>query len=190
MAGTVLACGCDKDVSEIASSVKDAAKQGLDKARETAGDVSQSVTDSAKDAAGSLGETMGMAGSFELNVGQPLKTEACYVRCIALGADRPAVLQLQSYQHAEKESFPSVFAQATVASVDVAALSGQTVEAQLFIKPQPNAATFYTREAPVQLKITAIEEGVVIGEILGGSVCASDTSQPTPVSGRFRGVIQ
>jgi len=182
--------GCGKDVSEIASSVKDAATQGLEKARETAGDVAQSVSETAKSTAGAVGETMGMAGSFDLTVGQALKTDACYARCIVLGADRPAVLQLQSYQDAEKESFPAVFRRAQVTATDAAALAGQTVEAQLFVKRQANEDTLYTRDAPVQLKVNAIEEGLLVGEIVSGSLATAGSSETMAVSGSFRAVIQ
>ena len=182
--------GCGTDVSEIASSVKDAATQGLEKAKQTAGEVGQSVTETAKNAAGNLSETMGMAGDFDLQAGQPVKTDACYARCVALGQDRPAVLQLQSYQDAEHESFPSVFVQAEVIYIEPASLVGKTVEAQLFIKRQQNEPTLFTRDTPVQLKIDAIEDGLLVGQIVSGSLSSSGTSETTPVSGSFHGVIQ
>jgi hypothetical protein len=104
----VLVSGCGTDVSEMASSVRDAATQGLEKAKETAGDVSRSV----QGAAGTLSEKAGFAGSFDLTVGEPLKASACYATCVALGPNRSGVLQVQSYRDAESESFPSVFLRA------------------------------------------------------------------------------
>jgi hypothetical protein len=186
----VVVLGCGTDVSELASSVRDAASQGLDKAKEAAGDVSRSVADRARGAAGSLSETLGMAGSFDLVVGEPLKIDACYARCIAVGPDRPAVLQLQSYQESERESFPSAFLRAEVTAADIGGLVGQTVEAQLFVKRRQDQPTLYTRDAPVQVTIRRIEDGLLIGEISGGALSSHETAAPVAVSGSFRGLIQ
>ncbi|MCL4201557.1 MAG: hypothetical protein KJ000_03630 [Pirellulaceae bacterium] len=182
--------GCGTDVSEMASSVRDAATQGLEKAKETAGDVSRSVSDTVQGAAGSLSETAGLAGSFNLTVGEPLQTGGCYATCIALGPNRPAILQLQSYRDVESESYPSVFLRASVAAPDLNSLVGQTVDAQLFVKRSLNEPTLYTRDAPVQLTIRAIEEGLLVGEIAGGSLSNHGSAAPTAVSGNFRSLIQ
>lgn len=182
----VLVSGCGTDVSEMASSVRDAATQGLDKARETAGDVTRSV----QGAAGTLSEAAGFAGSFDLTVGEPLQTGGCYATCVALGPNRSGVLQLQSYRDAQNESFPSVFLRAPVAAPDLNALVGQTVDAQLFVKRSLEEPTLYTRDAPVQLTIRAIEEGLLVGEIAGGSLSNHGSATPTAVSGNFRGLIQ
>lgn len=182
----VLVSGCSTDVSEMASSVRDAATQGLDKARETAGDVTRSV----QGAAGTLSEAAGFAGSFDLTVGEPLQTGGCYATCVALGPNRSGVLQLQSYRDAQNESFPSVFLRAPVAAPDLNALVGQTVDAQLFVKRSLEEPTLYTRDAPVQLTIRAIEEGLLVGEIAGGSLSNHGSATPTAVSGNFRGLIQ
>jgi hypothetical protein len=182
----VLVSGCGTDVSEMASSVRDAATQGLEKAKETAGDVSRSV----QGAAGTLSEKAGFAGSFDLTVGEPLKASACYATCVALGPNRSGVLQVQSYRDAESESFPSVFLRAPVAAPDLNSLVGQTVDAQLFVKRSLEEPTLYTRDAPVQLTIRAIEEGLLVGEIAGGSLSNHGSATPTAVSGNFRGLIQ
>jgi hypothetical protein len=186
----VLVSGCGTDVSEMASSVRDAATQGLEKAKETAGDVTRNVTDTVQGAAGTLSEKAGFAGSFDLTVGEPLKAGGCYVTCVALGPNRSGVLQLQSYRDAENESFPSVFLRAAVAAPDLNSLVGQTVDAQLFVKRSLEEPTLYTRDAPVQLTIRAIEEGLLVGEIAGGSISNHGSATPTAVSGNFRGLIQ
>jgi hypothetical protein len=182
----LLVSGCGQNVGDMASSVKDAASRGVDQAKQAAG----GVAETARGTSARLAEKAGLAGEFDLHVGQPLKTDACYVQLIALGPDRPAVLQLQSCRDPVRESFPSVFLRAEVAAADFPALVGQTVEAQLFVKPLPDAPTLHSRDAPVQLRIDALGEDFLSGEIIAGSLSGPGQDSPIPVSGSFRGMVQ
>lgn len=177
--------GCGQDLGDIASSVRDTASQGVDRARQMA----DGAIETARDTGSQLAETAGMAGHFDLEVGEPLKTSACYVQLITLGPERPSVLQLQSYRDAERESFPSVFFRAEVTEADFSGLVGQTIDGQLFVKFQPDAPTFSTRGGPVQVRIEAIEEQQLTGEIIAGSLTAATDGTVRSVSGTFRGSV-
>ena len=180
-----LFAGCGQDLGDIASSVRDTASQGVDRARQMA----DGAVETARDTGSQLAETAGMAGHFDLEVGEPLKTSACYVQLITLGLERPSVLQLQSYRDAERESFPSVFFRAEVTEADFSGLVGQTIDGQLFVKFQPDAPTFSTQGGPVQVRIDAIEEQQLTGQIIAGSLTAATDGTVRPVSGTFRGNV-
>lgn len=179
----VLLAGCGQDMGDIASRVRETASKGADRARQMA----DGAADTARDTTTQLAETAGMAGQFDLDVGEPLQTSACYVQLITLGPDRPAVLQLQSYRDAERESFPSVFLRAEVTEGDYSALVGQTFEAEMFVKPQAESATLSTRDGPIQVRIDAIDDEQLTGEILAGSLTTSTDGTARPISGTFRG---
>lgn len=180
-----LFAGCGQDLGDIASSVRDTASQGVDRARQMA----DGAAETARDTGSRLAETAGMAGHFDLEVGEPLKTSACYVQLITLGPDRPSVLQLQSYRDAERESFPSVFFRAKVAEADYSGLVGQTIDGQLFVKFQSDTPTFSTQDGPVQVRIDTIEEQQLTGQIVAGSLTAATDGTVLPVSGTFRGSV-
>lgn len=186
-----LLCGCGKDVSEIASSVKQAASEGLDQARQTASDVSESVAEKARGATGAVSEGLGLAGDFQLNAGQPMAISGCYVTLVTPVEGGPAILQLQSYQEASQESFPSVLVRAEVTAASISELTGQTVQAQVFLKPRQDQPTLFAFDSNVQVKINGIEDEKVVGEIVAGTLSGVDEGQPpVPVSGDFRGVIR
>lgn len=184
----IMVAGCGDKMGDITSSVKDAAKEGMDKARTTAGKVGDRVAGAAKGAATRVEERAGLAGVFELTAGGNHKTDACYAQLIVLGQERPSVLQLRSSKDAERESFPSVFVRAEVSAADFAALVGQSLEAQLFIKPSGDAPTLFTQDAPVQMTITSIQDGVLEGRISGGSLTGAAGGSPLPATGSFRAV--
>jgi hypothetical protein len=163
-----LSGGCGKSVTEIASSVKDATTKGLEQAKETASQVGQTVTEQAQNVTGQVQEGLALAGTMTVNMGGPLQTQACYVTLVPAAGGRPAVLQLQSYQDEQQESFPSVFARATVPAAGLSELAGQT--------------------SPIQLKIHNVDEKQVAGEILAGALADAATGQTQPVSGTFQGV--
>jgi hypothetical protein len=183
-----LSGGCGKSVTEIASSVKDATTKGLEQAKETASQVGQTVTEQAQNVTGQVQEGLALAGTMTVNMGGPLQTQACYVTLVPAAGGRPAVLQLQSYQDEQQESFPSVFARATVPAAGLSELAGQTIPAQMFVQPQAGGPVWHSQASPIQLKIHSVDEKQVAGEILAGALADAATGQTQPVSGTFQGV--
>jgi hypothetical protein len=185
------AAGCGgKSVSELASSVKDAASQGVQSVKDTAQQVSKDVTGAAQGVTDKASQAVQMAGTMKLKIDQPVETPACYVSFSHLQAAGAGVLQLQSYRDAETESFPSVFVRAQCSAGTLAELAGQTVAAQMFVQPQQNGPLWTATAQPVQLKITAIQDKLVKAEIVGGNLAHSGTGATQAVTGAFEGVLQ
>ena len=154
-----VAAGCGgKSVSDLASSVKDAASQGVQSVKDTAQQVSKDVAGAAQGVTDKASQAVEMAGTMKLTIDQPLEISACYASFSHLQAAGAGVLQLQSYRDAQQESFPSVFVRAQCSAGTLAELAGQTIGAQMFVQPQQNGPLWTATAQPVQLKITAIEE--------------------------------
>lgn len=183
------AVGCGKSVSDLASSVKDAASQGVQSVKDTAQQVSQEVADKARSVTDKTAQTLEMAGSMRLTIDQPLQVSACYVSFSHLKAAGAGVLQLQSYRAAGQESFPSVFVRASCSSATLAELAGQTLAAQMFVQPQQNGPLWSATAQPIQLKVTSVAEKQLKAEIVGGSLVHSDTGAGQAVTGTFEGVL-
>jgi hypothetical protein len=175
-----LAVGCNKLMEQ--------AKEAADKA---AGEVAK-VTESVSDTATAAKEQLNMAGSMELTVGEPMKTNACYARIVSPGAGRATVLQLQSYGQAGQESFPSVFLQAQVAAATPAELAGQVVKARLFVQRATGGPVLFSENAsPIELEVVSIADKILTAKILSGTLRDSATGASVPVSaGTFTGVLQ
>jgi predicted small secreted protein len=183
------AAGCGKSVSDIASSVKDAASQGVQSVKGTAQQVSQDVANKVQGVTDQAAQTLEMAGSMQLTIDQPLQVSACYASFSRLKAAGAGVLQLQSYRDAGQETFPSVFVRAPCSSATLAELTGQTLAAQMFVQPQQNGPVWSATAQPVQLKITAVQEKEVKAEIVGGSLAHSGTGATQAVTGTFQGML-
>jgi len=190
MVWAATAAGCGKSVSDIASSVKDAASEGVQSVKDTAQQVSQDVTNKVQGVTDQAAQTLEMAGSMQLQIDQPLQVSACYASFSHVKAAGAGVLQLQSYREAEQESFPSVFVRAPCSTATLAELTGQTLAAQMFVQPQQNGPVWSATAEPVQLKITAVEEKQLKAEIVGGNLANSGTGATQAVTGSFEGVLQ
>ncbi len=186
----VTAAGCGKSVSELASSVKDAASEGMQSVKDTAQQVGQDVADKARGVTDKAAETLEMAGTMQLKIDQPLQVSACYASFSRVQAAGVGVLQLQSYRDAPQEAFPSVFVRASCSAATLADLAGQTLAAQMFVQAQENGPVWSATDQPVQLKITAVEEKQLKAEIVSGSLAHSGTGATQAVSGTFEGVLQ
>ncbi len=186
----VTAAGCGKSVSDLASSVKDAASEGMQSVKDKAQQVGQDVADKARGMTDKAAETLEMAGTMQLKIDQPLQVSACYASFSRVQAAGVGVLQLQSYRDAPQEAFPSVFVRASCSSATLADLAGQTLAAQMFVQAQENGPVWSATDQPVQLKITAVEEKQLKAEIVSGSLAHSGTGATQAVSGTFEGVLQ
>jgi hypothetical protein len=166
--------------------------QVVQQAKETANQVTQTVTETVDKTQNQAKEQLGMVGSSEVAldpaVGAPVKAPACYAAFTPPTGGREGVLTLRSYREAEKETFPSFYLQATTPAATLAELAGQTLPAQMFVKPSVDGATWHTTPAaPVQLKIVSIDKQVT-AEVIGGSLASTD-GKPTKASGKFVGVL-
>ena len=184
------AAGCGKSVSDLASSVKDAASEGMQSVKDTAQQVGQDVADKARGVTDKAAETLEMAGTMQLKIDQPLQVSACYASFSRVQAAGAGVLQLQSYRDAQQEAFPSVFVRASCSSATLAELAGQTLAAQMFVQAQENGPVWSATDQTVQLKITAVEKQQLKAEIVSGSLANSGTGATQAVTGTFEGVLQ
>lgn len=186
----LVAAGCGgKSISDLASSVKDAASQGVESIQDKAQQVSQDVVGKARGLADKASEVAQLAGSMKLSLDQPLETSACYANFSWLQAAGTGVLQLQSYRDAQQESFPAVFLRVQHEVAVPAELAGQTFDAQLFIQREADGPLWTATDQPVQLKITSIQDNVLQAEIVGGSLIHSSTGATQPVTGVFEGIL-
>jgi hypothetical protein len=185
-----VATGCGgKSVSDLASSVKDAASQGVQSVKDTAQQVSKDVAGTAQGVTDKASQALELAGSMKLTIDQPLEIPACYASFSHLQAAGAGVLQLQSYRDAQQESYPSVFVRAPCSASTLAELAGQTIGAQMFVQPQQNGPLWTATAQPVQLKITAVEGKILKAELAGGSLTQSATGASQVVTGVFEGVL-
>lgn len=187
---TLLVAGCDTDVGELASSVKEAASEGVDKVSETVSETAAEVQDTVQDATDTVSEGVGLAGSIDMTLDSPTQVGACYAKFVQPASSRPGVFQLQSYRDAADESFPSVFVQAQVSAATVAELTGQTLPAQMFVQSTQDGPTWHTETDPVQIRIGAVEDELVSAEIVGGALVNAATGASQPIQGTFSGVLQ
>ena len=181
-----IGCG-DTDLSDIASSVKEAATDALNQAKQAVTETAEEVK---QDVADTISDTAGLVGSADITLDAPFQSNACYAQFLHSTSGRPAVLQLQTYPDAERESFPSVFVRAQVSAASLAELANQTIAAQLFVQPQPDGATWATSSDLVQLKVTSVDEKMLSAEIVDGSLLNTGSGAVQPVKGTFSGVLR
>jgi hypothetical protein len=194
-AGLILGCafaaaGCGgKSISDLASSVKDAASQGVESVQEKAQQISQDVAGQARGLADKASEAAQLAGTMKLTLDQPLEISACYANFSWLQAAGTGVLQLQSYRDARQESFPSVFLRVQHSAAAPAQLTGQTFDAQMFVQQEESGPLWTATDPPIQLKITSLRDKVLRAEIVEGNLVHSGTGASTAVTGSFEGVL-
>jgi hypothetical protein len=101
------------------------------------------------------------------------------------------VLALRSYRASEKEVFPSFYVHAPVSAVTLSELVGQTLPAQMFVKPSADGPTWHTAGSDmVQLKILSIENEQITAEVAGGTLARTDGESTMNASGKFVAVVQ
>lgn len=185
----LIGCG-DKNVTELVSQVKQSATETVSNVKESATQVTENVTQSVQENVTKVTETVAANGKMNLKVNTDISVGACYTFFVPPNGGRPAVLQLKSFKDTEQETFPSVFCQAQVKADTVAALVGQTVSAQLFVKPSADAPTWYsTTSAPVELQIASITEGKMQANVVSGSLRNAGDDSTAPVTGSMEAVV-
>ncbi|MDA1048885.1 MAG: hypothetical protein O3C40_00180 [Planctomycetota bacterium] len=177
----VIAAGCSKEDLTGA----------FDKAKNAVADTSQAVQDKMETTTDQVQEKLNLAGSIELTAGEPIKTDACYVRFMPQGAGRPAVLQLQSYRDADRESFPSVFLQAQVQANSLAELVGEPLSARMFVQREAQGPVLFSEiSTPIEFKITSIEEQLVSAELTSAKLRETTTGAKIQVTGKLTAVFE
>jgi len=188
--GLLVAAGCGgKSVSDLASSVKDAATEGVQSVKDTAQQVSQDMTGAAQNVTDKASQALEMAGTMKLAIDRPLDISACYASFSRVAAADAAVLQLQSYRDARGESYPAVFVYASCTAGTPEELAGRTLDAQMFVQLEPDGPLWAATTQPVPLKVTAVDGKLLRAELVGGSLTHSVTGASQPVTGTFEGVL-
>jgi len=181
----VFAAGCSKeDLTGALDKAKNAVTDNAAKAKQAVQEKMSTTTEKVQ-------EQLKLAGSIELTAGEPIKTDACYVRWIPQGSGRPTVLQLQSYSEADRETFPSVFLQAPVQANSITELIGEPLAARLFVQREAHGPVLFSDvSTPIELKITAVQDQLVSAELTGATLRNTTTGAETPVTGSITGVLQ
>jgi hypothetical protein len=181
----VLACltGCSKEkISELVDQAKEQVSENVDKA-------SQAIQQKAKTASDAAQQQLGLAGSMEFTLDEPVKTKGCYAAFIAGIGGRPSVLQLRSYPSVAQEAFPSALVQAEVETGSLADLVGKTVAAQTFVQAEPSGLVWHTVGGePMQLTIKTVADKQLIAELTGVAINTA-TGQTAPFSGKIDGYL-
>jgi hypothetical protein len=164
--------GCGQDLAET---VQQAASQ----AQESVAQTIESAQTQAK-------EQLSLSGSSEVVLDGPLKTPGCYVSFTPPAHGRQGVVTLRSASTPERESFPSFYLHAEVTAQSLAELAGQTVNAEMFLKPTADGPTWHAPfDQPVQLRFTAVAEGQVEAELAGGELVSTGDASTRPAAGAF-----
>jgi hypothetical protein len=162
----------------LAGCSKDKLDEIVEQAKQKAGEVSQSVQETAKaaqqsaaQAAQTAQEQAGLAGSVEITLDAPVKTQACYARLVAFRDGRPGMLQLTSHWLTPQEAFPSILIHAQTEAASLSELAGQTLAAQVFVMPQSGGPVWRTAEGETaQLKIVSVDDQSLKAELVGGTL--------------------
>jgi len=165
--------GCDQ-TKQAAQSVQQAAtqvQQTIDKAQAQAK------------------EQLKLAGEGEVSLATPVKTSACYVLFTPPVDGAPGVLALQSYRQADEESIPAIYLQTSTDVKSLSELSGETLAAQMFVKPDAERTWFTAPDEPVQLRIVSASDSEVTAEVVGGTLRSTSDGATHSAAGRFTAVV-
>lgn len=176
-AAAILAC---------ASCSKEDVTNALEKAKQAASEQADRVSSQVARASDKAQETLKLAGSAELTLDSPLKTSACYVQIVPPLGGRPAILQIKSYQTPEQESFPSLMLQGNVSESNLAGITGQTVQASMWVQREANGPV-WSSSKPVELRIISVENETTQIE-LAGALHNSENGAEQTVAGKLQAV--
>lgn len=120
----------------------------------------------------------------------PLKSSTCYIRFEPPRGGRRGVLSLSSSQDEASETFPAIYAWA---SLDVNTLSeaqGQTIPAEVFARRDAKGPVLRSPPGePVQLKLSPAEGGNLLVEVMRGTLVDQETNAVTTLGGKFTGKL-
>ncbi|MDA0832997.1 MAG: hypothetical protein O2955_04050 [Planctomycetota bacterium] len=144
---------------------------------------------------------------IEINVGKPVKTTDCQAQLLTFSGERSSVLMVKSYPDTQQETLPSAMLQAHVSARDPASLIGTTVKAEVYLMTANETGAASSRSGNTEgalsgvtwhtppgeladVKITAVENQQITGEIVSGELINTMTTQRAPLKGRFTGLLQ
>ena len=128
-------------------------------------------------------------GSVQLSIDEGLDIPVCSARLLSLGMGRQSILQLKSYGDDDRDAVKSVLFQGKTSATSVQELVGQTVTGQLFAQSNKETGLWQSdSEGPTSIKILAIQDTELVGEILQSKMVRADGKSGYP-SGSFRAVF-
>jgi hypothetical protein len=118
----------------------------------------------------------------------PLKSSTCYIRFEPPRGGRRGVFSLSSSQDEASETFPAIYAWATVDVNTLAEAHGQTIPAEVFARRDAKGSVLRSPPGePVQLKLTPADGGNLLVEVMRGTLVDQETNAVTTLGGKFTG---
>lgn len=181
-------CG-DTDLDDIVDKVKETASDGAEKVKESVSDAADSVVETTDQVTEAVEEQVGVAGSFDLTLGQSVKIAGCYAKLVTISDAHPQVFQISSYSAPDRESTPSAMLHAQVTVGSIAELASQTVPARLFVQTADGNVWYSDDASPVQVTVTSIAEGKLTATLAGGVLRNTGSDQTIPAGGTLEAII-
>jgi len=128
-------------------------------------------------------------GSVQLSLDEGIEVPICSARLLNLGGGRTSILQIRSYGDDDRDAVKSVLFQGKTSAASIQELVGQTVTGQLFAQSDKETGLWQSdSEGPSSIKILALQDTELVGEILQSKMVRVDGKSGYP-SGSFRAVI-
>ena len=169
------------------------AQQGLDQAKQKAGEVSKEVTKEVQQQAQKLPGAVAAvtAGDIKLTLDAPLNSTTCSARFTAPANGRRGVFQIGTSVDSGPQSFPAVYFHAPTDAANLSALVGQTVQGQLFIAKDETQGHYQSPpEKPLSMQIVKVENNVVTCQLQAAELTSLDQPQTIPVAGTLVGAVR
>ncbi len=128
-------------------------------------------------------------GSVRLSLDDGIDIPICSARLLNMGASRSSILQIRSYGDEDRDAVKSILFQGNTSAASIQELVGQTVTGKLFAQTDKEAGLWQSdSEGPSSIKILALKDTELMGEILQSKMVRADGKSGYP-SGAFRAVI-
>ncbi len=128
-------------------------------------------------------------GSVQLSLDEGIEIPICTARLLSMGESRPSILQIRSYGDDDRDAVKSVLFQGKTSATTIQELVGQTITGQLFAQSNKETGLWQSdSEGPSSVKILALQETELVGEILQSKMVRVDGKSGYP-SGSFRAVF-
>lgn len=134
-------------------------------------------------------QTVDAAGNVKFELDSPVATAGCYGKLVTIGAGRPSVFTVASYNAPANEAFPSFLLQAQTTAADATQLVNAPLEAVVFVQEAKDGPAWHSpADRPVKVSVTAAADGALSGQATGVLV-NTDTGAEKPFSADFSGSI-
>lgn len=172
----------EKAAKETGQSMKKAAAEAKTQIGKAAKETKTQLSQAAKQAREAISPT----GQLKITAGGTHDLAAC--RATISSLPTATVLTLRSAKSPSEETFPSAFIIASAPAGQAAALAGQTLDAKIYLAVKDEHDVWSTT-APVKLRILAVENGSVRGQLTGGELRHAGSGETSLVSGDFTAVL-